>query len=120
MTYHEYLLSPVWTLLRRQRLAIDNYECVLCGAPAEVVHHRRYPEVLGDENVTDLVSLCRECHERHHGAFPSIKLPPPVPLTEEFKRLRLDIIEAERAGDEERAADLFVHCLNIRRSQVVG
>ena len=48
----------------------------------------------------------------------TIKLLPPVPLTEEYKRLRLELVEAERLGDEARAAELLVRCLKLRRSQV--
>lgn len=60
--YEEYLGTDKWNELRSTRLAIDNYECVLCGNKAEIVHHRRYPEVFGTETVKDLVSLCDNCH----------------------------------------------------------
>jgi len=45
---------------------MDRSECVLCGEPAAVAHHRRYPDVLGKETVDDLVSLCARCHENYH------------------------------------------------------
>lgn len=57
--YRAYLERDTWTTIREQRLAMDGYECVLCGAPAENVHHRRYPKVLGGETILALVSLCR-------------------------------------------------------------
>lgn len=65
-SYQEYLKSDVWQILRKQRLAMDNGECVLCAKQAENVHHRRYPNVLGTETVNDLVSLCQACHAKHH------------------------------------------------------
>jgi hypothetical protein len=65
--YLAYLETDTWKIIRAQRLAIDNSECVLCGEKADHVHHRRYPKRLGSETVLDLVSLCSNCHERHHG-----------------------------------------------------
>ena len=67
MTYTEYLQSDTWRTIRRQRLDLDNYECVLCGDRAEHVHHRRYPDELVMESISDLVSLCYNCHQKHHG-----------------------------------------------------
>lgn len=64
--YQKYLQTAIWHTIRRQRLAIDNGECVLCGIKATNVHHRRYPKRLGSETVNDLISLCDTCHSRHH------------------------------------------------------
>jgi hypothetical protein len=64
--YLAYLETDTWKIIRAQRLAIDNGECVLCGDKADHVHHRRYPKRFGSETVLDLVSLCSMCHERHH------------------------------------------------------
>ena len=64
--YDEYLNSERWKVIRSQRLAVDCWECVLCGKPADHVHHRRYPKMLGTETVKDLVSLCQDCHTNHH------------------------------------------------------
>lgn len=47
--YEEYLKSEQWQIIRKQRLAVDNGECVLCGEKAEHVHHRRYPRKIGTE-----------------------------------------------------------------------
>jgi hypothetical protein len=64
--YTMYLESTEWHILRLQRLAMDNNECVLCGREARQVHHRRYPKTLGTETVNDLVSLCSGCHTNYH------------------------------------------------------
>ena len=64
--YHKYLSSDKWKTIRAQRIAIDNNECVLCAKEAKHVHHRRYPKTWGEETVNDLVSLCNNCHKKHH------------------------------------------------------
>jgi hypothetical protein len=68
--YSDYLASPTWKIIRDQRLALDNKECVMCGGKAVHVHHRRYPKKWGEETILDLVSLCGSCHERHHKEEP--------------------------------------------------
>lgn len=64
--YEKYLQSETWKIIRAQRLALDNYECVLCGKEAQHVHHRRYPKSWGTETIKDLVCLCNLCHLKHH------------------------------------------------------
>lgn len=68
--YKEYMLSHEWDQKRIQRLWIDDYECVMCGKTADEgrlhVHHIHY-RTLGNENVmTDLCTLCDECHRKIH------------------------------------------------------
>lgn len=121
MTYREYLLSPEWAIIRTQRLTLDNYECVLCSSVAAHVHHRRYPDTLGTETINDLVSLCAECHSKHHAInqdhITRIKR---VPITEEMRSLRKSMEEAERNGDEQLSLKLYTDYMNIRRMQIVG
>lgn len=64
--YQEYLESDKWKTIRAQRLAMDNGECALCVSKAYHVHHRRYPKELGTETISDLVSLCEDCHNKFH------------------------------------------------------
>ena len=52
---------------------IDNYKCCMCGQDNEhtrlQVHHLHY-RTLGEENpMTDLVSLCKSCHEKLHRLY---------------------------------------------------
>jgi len=77
-----YRLSQ-WKTVRRKTLEADKRECQHCKAkgfysPAEVVHHVRhledYPELGLDAEYEEngqkhrnLISLCRDCHEREHG-----------------------------------------------------
>ena len=69
--YQSYIQSEAWKAKAKQRLEIDGYQCVMCGAQGTAwnplnVHHRNYKSI-GHENVdTDLVTLCDPCHRRVH------------------------------------------------------
>ncbi len=58
----------IWEAKRRERLKIDDHTCQVCGTRATGgrtldVHHLTY-ENFGHEDVeSDLVSLCRRCHD---------------------------------------------------------
>lgn len=58
--------SPRWRELRKKVLERDNYACNLCGedgtAESLEVHHTRYDR-FGEEDGTELVTLCHSCHE---------------------------------------------------------
>jgi CRISPR-associated protein Cas5/CasD subtype I-E len=54
--------SEQWKTVRRERLTFDNGLCVLCKSPAEEVHHVTYANA-GREQLADLRSLCRICHD---------------------------------------------------------
>lgn len=62
--------SPVWKAKRRQCLARDGGKCRRCGSAgggkALHVHHRTYAR-LGDERLSDLLTLCISCHDIIHG-----------------------------------------------------
>lgn len=64
----DYLQTNVWLRLRRERLIIDLYRCARCGTAHDVqVHHIRYPDVWGEENIeADLITLCDRCHAEVH------------------------------------------------------
>ncbi|MEQ3724083.1 hypothetical protein [Alcanivorax sp.] len=64
--YQQYLQSPEWAQVRDDIFVRDQGICLDCGNPAEQIHHRSYPEVMGDENYDDLVSLCGSCHRYRH------------------------------------------------------
>lgn len=68
--------SENWRNKAKERLNIDNYECVLCGKIGELeVHHISYKR-LGFENVyEDLVSVCPKCHVLLHNYYRRIKTP---------------------------------------------
>ena len=64
--------SKAWADTRAYILKRDNYLCVICGAPAEEVHHIIHlsPKNIDDVSITmggdNLQSLCRECHFNQH------------------------------------------------------
>ena len=63
----QYLKSKEWNTKRKATLARDNYTCQSCGAtgvPLEV-HHIHY-HTFGIENGSELVSVCRSCHQAVH------------------------------------------------------
>lgn len=63
-----YLGRRVWEETRRDVLKRDSSLCVMCGAGADEVHHRRPRGIGGTRDplvaygMGNLVSLCRDCH----------------------------------------------------------
>ena len=76
-TYKEYLDSPAWEVKRDDVIERDGGQCV-CGTQATEVHHKTYNNI-GKEPLSDLVALCKECHERVHEPY---VLPDPQPPTQ--------------------------------------
>jgi hypothetical protein len=92
MPFEKYLQTQHWQEVRQAELERAGYRCRLCNErghdPREPiqrsitgglvftmraelnVHHRTY-ERRGCELPDDVITLCRECHERHHGINPS-------------------------------------------------
>jgi len=65
--YYMYLNSVEWKAKRELILKRDKYECQICKLKsADNVHHLTY-ENIGNEQLIDLISLCRECHMKVHG-----------------------------------------------------
>ena len=61
-----YLQSDHWKELRSQILNRDNHQCILCQKETDLqVHHRTYARLF-QEKLSDLVTLCRACHEETH------------------------------------------------------
>lgn len=63
--YENYLLTSFWKVKRNQRMLMDNNTCQHCGSEARDVHHLHYDNKY-DEQMEDLVSLCRQCHKKEH------------------------------------------------------
>ena len=71
--YEGYLRSKAWYQKRKAKLFNADYTCEKCGycsykATVEIpldVHHKTY-ERLGNEDIDDLMVLCRNCHDRIH------------------------------------------------------
>jgi 5-methylcytosine-specific restriction endonuclease McrA len=70
--YVKYINSPEWKALRKKVILRDKRKCQHCGVQTRLqVHHLTY-ERLGHEMLSDLITLCRDCHRIEH------KLPPEI------------------------------------------
>ena len=66
MPYRDYLQTPEWQEVRRAALERAGYRCQVCNAATPLdVHHRTY-ERRGHEHPSDVIALCRTCHELFH------------------------------------------------------
>ncbi|SRR6266581_3056230 len=66
MPYQEYLQTPEWKERRLRILERDNYRCQVCNSSDHLnVHHRDYSR-RGDEEDSDLTTLCQGCHQVFH------------------------------------------------------
>lgn len=68
LRYEAYLQSDTWKKIRAVVLERDNRVCrsATCSARATVVHHGRYPQILGQERYEWLYALCAPCHDHIH------------------------------------------------------
>lgn len=63
----EYLLSKEWKLKRIQVKERDNHSCQLCGATEDLhVHHMSGYNLIPNEPIDCLVTLCKICHKAEH------------------------------------------------------
>ena len=68
VSYESYIRSCAWQDKRKQRLAIDDFKCQMCGNKENLeVHHVTYDR-LGNESMDDLITLCERCHTKVHSA----------------------------------------------------
>lgn len=65
--YQVYLKSKTWDSKRRQVLKRDEYKCQLNYSHTGPmhVHHKTY-ERIGRERLSDLITLCENCHRLIH------------------------------------------------------
>jgi 5-methylcytosine-specific restriction endonuclease McrA len=79
MDYFDYLQSDAWREVKRRYLrSARPKDCRICGASrfdARLdLHHRTY-ERLGRERLSDLVLLCRRCHDAVHALAKARRMP---------------------------------------------
>lgn len=73
VNYYEYLRSPEWQVVRRLALERAAGRCQVCNQPGRLdVHHRTYAR-LGQELLSDVTVLCRDCHSKHHEKLPPVE-----------------------------------------------
>ena len=63
--YKEYQQSEAWKAKRDKVLERDGRLCI-CGDEATQVHHKTYDNI-AKEPLSDLVALCKHCHDGYHG-----------------------------------------------------
>ena len=65
----EYMSSVAWQLKREMVLARDKHSCRSCTSLDRLeVHHITYQR-LGNEKLSDLVTVCRDCHQKIHDKY---------------------------------------------------
>ena len=65
----EYMTSFGWRMKREAVLRRDNSCCQSCGATERLeVHHITYKR-LGNEDLGDLIVVCRNCHQKIHDRY---------------------------------------------------
>ena len=70
MPFEQYRTTPEWKSRRNRVLLRAGNKCELCGTRGRLdCHHRTY-ERYGEEQLGDLIALCRSCHQRFHGINP--------------------------------------------------
>ena len=66
LDYDKYIESEEWKEKREDRIILDGYKCRMCGSAKNlVVHHITY-ENAPNEDMFDLVTLCKTCHNELH------------------------------------------------------
>jgi 5-methylcytosine-specific restriction endonuclease McrA len=70
MSLTEYLKTREWRVKRNRALIRAGNRCQVCASTYQLdVHHRTY-ERLGNELLSDLMVLCRRCHQHYHDFLP--------------------------------------------------
>ncbi len=61
-------LDPkLYDQLRKQVLCRDDWRCQVCGSRQNLqVHHKQLRSQQGDDDDSNLITLCADCHERKH------------------------------------------------------
>jgi hypothetical protein len=67
LSHREYLKSALWKKVRAKALEHHGNICSKCNEFGTDVHHLYYPEFWGEEEMSDLMVLCRSCHDAIHG-----------------------------------------------------
>jgi len=64
-TYLDYMRSDIWRKKKELRLKFDDYRCKNCETKYGLeVHHKNYNNLYNEDIKTDMITLCRECHNK--------------------------------------------------------
>lgn len=68
--YTKFLKSKYWRNIRQLVISRDKRACTKCGRSDKLhVHHITYINHLREhEHLDDLITLCKDCHDKEHGA----------------------------------------------------
>lgn len=72
--YTDYLKSDHWEKFRKDYWKSHKKTCCCCKKAALDLHHLTYKH-LGKEKKTDVVALCRNCHDKVHKIIREHKIP---------------------------------------------
>ena len=65
--HKSYIQTKKWKQIRKEVLERDGRKCVICGSKSRLeIHHKTY-ENWKNENLDELVTLCKTCHTTVHG-----------------------------------------------------
>lgn len=69
MKYEDYLKTDYWKAVSDAVKKRADYRCQVCNSPHDLCAHHRTYEHRGREldHLSDLICLCRRCHEIFHG-----------------------------------------------------
>ena len=72
--YRDYLRTKHWKNIKKMYNKMYKYECSCCGSNKTGLHlhHITYDRV-GNEEIDDLVYLCKECHNKIHSIITETK-----------------------------------------------
>ena len=99
-SYTLYLESKQWAERRALAIHAANGKCQSCGGRNSLnVHHRNYKR-LGKERPTDLIVLCRDCHDILHGSG--------LPLNAEVYEIQAAMRERQRQSPQSRQKALVL------------
>tara|TARA_R110000744_G_C19045888_1_gene527225 strand:+ start:49 stop:594 length:546 start_codon:yes stop_codon:yes gene_type:complete len=66
MVYENYLKTKEWYRIRNLSLKYSDYKCCRCGDSENLqAHHLNYNN-LGNEEISDLITVCNSCHKKFH------------------------------------------------------
>ena len=64
--YHDYIKSDEWKAKKMACHKRDCFQCQMCGTAKNLVAHHLTYDRLGNEDLSDLITLCKDCHEKVH------------------------------------------------------
>lgn len=112
MDYKEYLASDEWKAKRTKVRRRARGWCERCKVRRRVdVHHLSYAH-LGNEPLTDLVAVCRECHKFLHGQRETD--PASLHYTKEEVAIARKLAWWADQGEEDRICELHPEFQRVR------